>query len=189
MLANILAKAHLPSVFHQASDAFKTKIGLKRFDENDSDLPEDASAQWFAGLLYAYTYQVVDQRDYIVGCTHQRDELDAKLQEAYGHYVVAEYEDGNSSMKDTENEFRRSMRHCHDTHQYFDKIVDDSHDFFALSNWEDIMEANYAANKDLIDNQNGLMVKTWNEGVYFNAGMFYGRVWMLLAQGCMINCQ
>ena len=95
MLANILAKAHLPSVFHQASDAFKSKIGLKRFDENDSDLPEDASAQWYAGLLYAHSLQTVDARDYIVGCTHQRDSLDAKLEEAFGHYVAAEYTDGN----------------------------------------------------------------------------------------------
>ena len=55
-------------------------------DDEDSDLPEDASAQYYAGLLYAYTYQEVDERDYIVECSKQRDELDQKLVSAYNSY-------------------------------------------------------------------------------------------------------
>ena len=81
------------------------------------------------------------------------------------------------------------MRHCHDTKDYFDQMVDEAHDFFDQRHWEDIIDANYAANKVLVDQQNSFMVKEWNEGTYFNAGMFYGRVWLLLSKGCMIYCE
>ena len=92
-------------------------------------------------------------------------------------------------MLDTENDFRRSMTDCCDTQHYFDEMVNKAHDFFDLSNWEDIVDQNYEANKDLIDNQNMQMLYSWFDAPnYFNAGMFYGRIWMLLAQGCMIHC-
>ena len=45
--------------------------------ESSSTLPSDASSQYYAGLLYAYSAQLVDERDYIVGCSVQIDELDA----------------------------------------------------------------------------------------------------------------
>ena len=38
-------------------------------EQQNCDLPSDASAQWYAGLLYAYSYQTNDARDYIVGCS------------------------------------------------------------------------------------------------------------------------
>ena len=68
-------------------------------------------------------------------------------------------------------------------------MVNASHDFFDMQNWDVIVDENYANQKELIDHQNELMLKSWNEGNYFNAGMFYGRIWYLLAQGCMMHCE
>ena len=55
-------------------------------------------------------------------------------------------------MLDSENDFRRSMVDCCDTNDYFDAMVNKAHDFFDLTNWEDIVDENYEANKDLVDN-------------------------------------
>ena len=43
--------------------------------------------------------------------------------------------------------------------------------------WSEQTDANYAANKDYIDQQWMYMMKSWNEGVYFNAGMFYAYIY------------
>ena len=170
------------------SDNMLKKLNLSS-DVNASDLPEDASAHWSAGVLYAYTYQEVDARDYLLECTQQRDELDAKLISAYSHYGDEDYKGGNQYMFDAENDFRRSMADCDDPDKYFDDIVNTLHDFLDLPNWEDIVNANYADNKELVDHQSMLMMKSWNEGIYFNAGMFYGRIWYMLAQGCFMHCE
>ena len=169
------------------SDSMLKKLNLSS-GVDCSDLPADASAHWYAGLLYAYSYQTVDERDYLLECSEQRDELDHKLSMAYQKYNDEDYKGGNMFMEDSENDFRRSMTDCCDTNDYFDDMVNKAHDFFDLDNWEDIVDANYADQKELVDHQNELMLKTWNEGVYFNAGMFYGRIWYLLAQGCFIQC-
>ena len=73
------------------------------------------------------------------------------------------------------------MAACTETNAFFEAMADRAHDFFDQDGWEDIVEANYNKNKDVIDMQWGHGVTSWNQGVYFNAGMFYGRVWYYLA--------
>ena len=79
------ANLSLASVAAKSDSLFK-KLNLISSNINTSSLPEDASSHWYAGLLYAYTYQEVDERDYILECSSQRDELDTKLISAYNAY-------------------------------------------------------------------------------------------------------
>ena len=67
-------------------------------------------------------------------------------------------------------------------------MVNKANDFFNLSNWEDIVNQNYEANKVLVDNQYVAMMHYWNIGDPYEAGFFYARNLMLLAQGCMLDC-
>ena len=93
------------------------------------------------------------------------------------------YESGNKAIRDTEPYYRDSMAACDETNAFFEAMAETAHDFFDTDGWEDIVEANYNKNKDLIDMQWGYGMTSWNQGVYFNAGMFYGRVWYYLAYG------
>ena len=45
----------LANLFAEASDVAKS-FDVCKIMQNCSDLPKDASAQWYAGLLYAYQY-------------------------------------------------------------------------------------------------------------------------------------
>ena len=74
----------------EKSEALFKKLNLSSGIDN-RDLPDDASAQWYSGLLYAYSYQYVDERDYIVECTVNRRELDNKLVHAYNSYNDEQY--------------------------------------------------------------------------------------------------
>ena len=47
------------------------------------------------------------------------------------------------------------------------------HELDARKDKDDIIRNNYMANKDYIDQEWSNCLSAWNEGVYFNAGMFY----------------
>ena len=79
------------------------------------------------------------------------DDLDAKLMSAFDHYHNEDYMDGNAEMQCTEEYFRDSMTDCAETNASFEQMVSAAHDFFALDNWMDIVEANYKDQKVLID--------------------------------------
>lgn len=49
-----------------------------------------------------------------------------------------------------------------------------------MDDWESIARNNYETNQDYIDQQWSHTLKTWNEGVYFNAGMFYAYTYAAL---------
>ena len=76
-----------------------------------------------------------------------------------------------------------SMSNCTETNGYFDSIKANVEDFLTLDNWQDIAQANYAAQEAVIDQQWGYYLQTWDQGVYLSAGMFYGRVYMALTAG------
>ena len=150
------------------------------------DLQEGDSAQWYAGVLYAYSGQTNDSRDYLVGCSVQVEKLDNKLARAYKKYGKEQYSRGNWKISKTEDFFRESMAACDDTNDVFEEIASKAHDFFAQDNWKEIASANYEANKALADQQWALGMNSWERGVYFDAGMFYGRCWNLLTTGSIL---
>lgn len=182
MLSNLLAEAH--NMVHKATDAAQDiDFFNKIFHKNamNDDLVSGDSAQWAAGLLYAYTSQNVDARDYIVSCSQPNDRLDSKLEKAFEYYNADNNTSGNQNIRDTEPYYRRSMMMCDETNHYFEDMASKAHDFFAQDDWRDTVHTNYEANKAQIDQQWDYCLLKWNQGVYFDAGMFYGRVWYLLA--------
>ena len=113
----------------------------------------------------------------------QNARLDIKLERAYESYHAESWESANKSIRDTEPYYRDSMEACTETNAFFEEMADRAHDFFDQDGWHDTAEANYNANKDTIDMQWSYGLNSWDQGVYFNAGMFYGCVWFNLAYG------
>ena len=81
----------------------------------NNDLVEGDSAQFAAGILYAGSGQFIDERDYLVGCSKQRDGLDNKLEGAYEAYSTGDMKLGNRKMKRAILKYRYSMQECTDT--------------------------------------------------------------------------
>lgn len=151
MLNSILAEAR-HSIFREFSD-FKKKY----FDHNDylNGLPADFEKQWTAGLLYGGTKGTVDERDYILDCMRDNDDVIAAVSSAYDHFNE-NTEDGihagNKALNKVTRKWRqRAMKKCKKTNGYFDDWIDAKEDFMDQDDWESITEANYAANKDYID--------------------------------------
>ena len=84
-------------------------------------------------------------------------------------------------MKQSVEDWRDSMEDCDQTNEYFESLVDQVADFLDTDNWSDVVKQNYEENKAYVDNQWAQCLKTWNEGVYFNSGMFYARTYMVLS--------
>ena len=78
-------------------------------------------------------------------------------------------------------ETRQAIGDCNDTIiDGFNDIRLQKRQFYAQDDADSIAEANYQANKDLVDQQWGFMLDSYNTGVYFNAGMFYARIFNVL---------
>ena len=142
MLANLLAETH-GFLLNAKDSAQSLDIYERIFDVND--LKEGDSAQWAAGLLYAYTSQKTDARDYLLTCSTQSDRLDIKLQRAYDKYEAENYTSGNKEIRNTETYFRTSMADCAETNPTFEEMASRAHDFFDTEGWRDVVQANYDA--------------------------------------------
>ena len=75
------------------------------------------------------------------------------------------------------------MADCPETNEYFEDMTDRAHTFFDQDGWSDVVNTNMDANKAVIEQQWSYCQTSWDQGIYFNAGMFYGRVWYYLAYG------
>ena len=79
------------------------------------------------------------------------------------------------------------MEGCTKTNMYWDDLVDNVENFLATDGWKAIAQANYDAQTAVIDQQWSFYLGEWSNGVYFNAGMFYGRTYMALTTGTFWN--
>ena len=117
---------------------------------------------------------------YLVGCSRQSDKLDDKLVKMYEAYK--DKSDGQAFFYYVQSLFfyQDSMKDCTQTQPLFQGMVHDWFVYYDQDNWWDVYQATYEANEDLIKVQMDSYLKTWDEGTYFNAGMFYGRIWNVL---------
>ena len=110
--------------------------------------------------------------------------LDRRLFKAYKNFKHERFNKGNSKVWATQYQYQRSFMNCFpETVSKFGDMIHHYRDFFATDDKDQVMKDNYSANKDLVDDQLAQGLKTWDEGVYFDAGMFYGRAWYYLAYG------
>ena len=149
--------------------------------DDPTDLKEIDSAGFIAGVLYSATKQFVDRRDYIAECFHQDFTLDQSLLDAFDSYIQGDYVSATQTMLALKNVWSDSMADCQETHTYFEQIDSIIDDFFAQKDWKTAAQINYEANKDVVDDQWGSCLKTWNEGIYFDSGVYFTRVARILS--------
>ena len=178
MISEILATAH--KHIHHAADK------LDDYRQFVDPLSNGDTAQWAAGLMYAYTKQTVDVRDALVGCAVSSGDLDRKMSRAYKKYGNGKYRKGNQKILNSEDYWRESFASCdQDIQDMYDEMANTSHAFFDMDGWEDIVSDNYNKNKALVDSQWQFGLTKWSQGVYFDAGMFYGNAWRVLVTGAL----
>ena len=83
----------------------------------------------------------------------------------------------NKKMLATEDIWENVLAGCDVVHDDFAAIQDEIDSFMARDDWQSLIDSNYAANKEYVDSQWSQALWSWNHGVYFNAAMFYARVW------------
>ena len=132
----------------------------KNFDFDDVHMHRDIrelnagdSAEWAAGVMYAYSGQKSDVRDYLVGCSTQDARLDKRLARAYKRFGNEKYDKGNNSIQNTESRYRKSMVGCDETNEQFEAMFSAVHAFFDADGWEDTVHGYYQANKDQVDSE------------------------------------
>ena len=112
MLAEILAANQ-----HPVMDSFKgfdMNEFIPRGGQDIRELNAGDSAEWAAGVMYAYTGQTVDVRDALVECSTQVEKLDLRLGRAYKRYGKGKYQGGNKAIKNSERFYRESTAGCDD---------------------------------------------------------------------------
>ena len=186
MLANIIKElGPMAALFGE-----HMHMGLERagdFAQNATDfsdsngLPSDTSAQFSAGLLYAWSGQTIDKRDYLVNCTLPLPFVKYQLGKAFDDYNAGDLQAGNQHITRTQPLWQLSMILCPETWSDFRAMIKEKDAFFARDDWPSVADQNYDANKDYVDQQWQFALNSWNTGVYFNAGMFYGRVYGALS--------
>ena len=123
----------------------------------------------------------------LAACSTQNLTLDDELARAYTVFKSQSGVEGiQSPIVESEDEFRESMESCDLTNDLYEEIVETTEDFFDQDDWEDTVDANYKSNKIMADHQWSLGLHTWNLGIYYQAGMFYGRYWNILTTGSLL---
>ena len=136
----------------------------------------DGAAQWVAGYLYGVTGRRVDKRDEILACWTSVEGLDDLVDEYMLDLSKGDYKalsDLGTSDEWTQS-FATAMAACDEPNKVFDKVNKEQAAFWNRSDAQDLMKANYQANKAFVDLETQRAVTQWTVGVYFDAGMFVG---------------
>ena len=181
MLQNILSQSmYVPAqVADIVGESAATLLDRINGDDENRLNAEDV-AQWSAGFLYGASGRTIDQRDYILDCSSNCPIVNRKFTRAYRAYNNDDIEHGNDKLQSARLPWRLTMLTCSDTNSEFTSIMQSVDAFTAQADYMDQAQANYDANPTVIDSNWSNGLKTWNEGVYFNAGMFYGEVLVAL---------
>lgn len=95
---------------------------------------------------------------------------------------MADYEkddekDGDAKFDDAQKYYGKALKKCAaSVTDTLDQWETKMEDLTKIKDWDKLQAKIYADNKATIDADTGYMFKSWDEGVYFNAGLFAGRI-------------
>ena len=139
-------------------------------------LSPDAGAQFYAG--YVWGVKAEDKRNAIVGCFKTDSDLNDMLNNIMADVKSGKISDADDLWEKSESHFDVSLQKCTDGSIYDEwKALDKfSKDVLNSKDAQKILDANYKKFKRQIDLRSGFMSDSWNNGVYFDAGMYYGQI-------------
>ena len=142
---------------------------------SDTTRDPTAPAQWIAGWYYGVDSK--DKRDDILKCYKANDDLTNNLYDAMEAYIAGDTKTGDEKMDDSRPLFKDAMSGCSEgiTGDLLD-IYQQIKDMMDKPDWKDYAEKVYKENKVMIDRDIDLEFREWEQGVFFNSGMFAGMV-------------
>ena len=137
----------------------------------------DAPGEFLAGWVYGVSFQKDDIRNDIMSCIKFDDDLTNDMYDGMEAYEKGDQDTGKKKMDAAQKLYETALSGC-DT-KVTDPIKmwgDKMTDLVARNDWEDFEKKVYEANKMAIDENIREEFQEWDWGVYFNAGMFAGRI-------------
>ena len=142
---------------------------------SDTTRDPTAPAQYMAGWFYGVSQE--DDRDEIMQCFKQSDDLTNKLYDAMEAFASGDHKSGDEMITETKALFEAAVQGCpkdllgkmYAIHNRYDALK-------ARSDWPSISMEIYMKNKDELQQDEINSVKEWVQGDYFNSGVFVGDV-------------
>ena len=133
-----------------------------------------APAQFTAGWYYGIAQK--DKRDDILDCFKTDEDLTNTLYNAMEAYIAGDTTSGDAKISETKPLYEKALAGCGDIAVHMGEWAQKTDDMMERSDWQQISQEIYQANKDLIDRDVDLELREWQEGVFFNSGMFAGQI-------------
>ena len=108
--------------------------------------------------------------------THDKT-IDRGLSKGFKSYQKGKTQKGSKQIFGTFDAYGEAMASCEKTNPSFEKWSEEKDAFFAQENWAQIVKAHYIPRKEYFDTEEGYMLKSWENGEYFQAGMFWAEIW------------
>ena len=127
-------------------------------------------AGWYYGI------STKDKRDEVVECFKPNDKLTNFLYEAFEEYAAGKKMAGDAYLAKTKPLYKRALSDCGNLGDHMHEWSQKMDDLQERKDWPEIAKKIYETNKAIIDRDVDLEVREWQQGVYFNSGMFAGQV-------------
>ena len=151
-------------------DAQDNTPALEEGPKKDPMAPAEFAAGWYYGVTEE------DKRTDILSCYAQNDDLTNALYDAMDAYIAGDSKTGDEKMKESKTLWDTAMAGCGKVAEKMGEIAKEFDDIQKRSDWDKVSKKIYEANKDVIDRDVSLELKQWEEGVFFNSGMFAGQI-------------
>ena len=113
-----------------------------------------------------------DERDYILGCYQEDEDLTNAFYDAMEAYIAGDTHTGDQKMDDTKDLYGTTMASCDRVTSEMEQLEKQWSDLTSRSDWDTLSQQIYLANKAEVDTDVGFEFREWTLGVYFNSGMF-----------------
>ena len=143
---------------------------------------DQAPAQFIAGWYYGLTTH--DKREKVLDCFEQNPHLTNNLYDAMDAYAKGDTKTGDERMAHARPLWKKSLKNCSalDDHM-FGKWAERIDEMMERSDWQQFAEKVYKENKAVIDRDVKLEMREWEQGVFFNSGMFAGQIQKIFYDG------
>lgn len=144
-------------------------------EESATDRDAFAPAQFVAGWYYGVVGE--DKRDYIVrDCYQQNDDLTNTLYDGMEAYIAGNQDLGDDKLKATKALYKTALSTCTDVTGKMQDVMEKAEALVSRDDWAQLAKQIYDDNKTLIDRDVDLELREWQQGVFFNSGMFAGYI-------------
>jgi len=178
---SLMFKTWDQGIFYNAG-MFAGRIDKIMLDNLPQELSADtqndyAPAQMIAGWLYGITLNTVDFRDDIMDCYTVNSDITTSYYGAMADFKAGNFSDGDAKLDTAGQFYDAAFANCDSSvtdalSQWADKVKE----MKSADNWDDVSEQIYTDNKAKVDADSGYMFNSWDRGVFFDSGLFAGRI-------------